>query len=120
MSQSREDYIKFIHECGNGDFVSNKEIAEGLAVSRPSVSEMLVKLAGEDLVVYKPYQGVKLTPTGTMQALDLIRKHEIWEYFLQKMLHYERNEVHAIAELLEHSTDMELANRLAQLIKFPE
>ena len=53
-SQSQEDYLKFIHEAGHGQYVSNKEIATGLNVAPPSVSEMITKLAQEGLVAYKP------------------------------------------------------------------
>ena len=57
-SQSQEDYLKFIHEAGHGQYVSNKEIATGLNVAPPSVSEMITKLAQEGLVAYKPYMEV--------------------------------------------------------------
>ena len=57
-SQSQEDYLKFIHEAGHGQYVSNKEIVTGLNVAPPSVSEMITKLAQEGLVAYKPYMEV--------------------------------------------------------------
>lgn len=120
MSQSREDYIKFIFEHGDSQLVSNKMIAKGLGVSAPSVSEMIVKLAAEDLVMYQPYQGAELTPTGIEMAQNLIRKHEIWEYFLEKELGYAKEAVHDLAEILEHATPNELADRLAKYIQYPE
>lgn len=120
MSQSREDYVKFIYENGASQLVSNKMIAKGLQVSAPSVSEMIVKLAAEGLLEYQPYQGAELTPKGIEMARNLIRKHEIWEYFLEKELGYTIEEVHDLAEVLEHSTPNELANRLAKYIQYPE
>lgn len=120
MSQSREDYIKYIFENGQNDLVSNKNIANGLSVSAPSVSEMIGKLAQEGLVKYEPYQGASLTEKGITMARELIRKHEIWEYFLEKELGYSKEEVHEIAEVLEHSTPTELANRLANYIDYPD
>lgn len=120
MSQSREDYVKFIYEYGNGEAVTNKAIAHGLGVSPPSVSEMIHKLANENLVSYRPYHGGTLTDEGKQMAQELIRKHEIWEYFLEHQLHYSKQEVHDLAELLEHTTPLDLANRLADYIDYPE
>lgn len=120
VSQSREDYIKFIYEASKGDLVSNKEIASGLCVAPPSVSEMIHKLATEGLVEYHPYQGGRLTEEGTKMAQELIRKHEIWEYFLEHKLHYTSQEVHELAEILEHATPTDLANRLARYIDYPD
>ena len=120
MSQSREDYVKFIYEHGEGLAVSNKTIAQGLNVAPPSVSEMIHKLAKEGLVDYRPYHGGSLTPTGVQMAEDLIRKHEIWEYFLEHKLNYTKDEVHELAEILEHSTPLDLADRLATFIEYPD
>ncbi|MGX7099689.1 metal-dependent transcriptional regulator [Globicatella sanguinis] len=120
MSQSREDYVKFIYENGSSQLVSNKMIAKGLKVSAPSVSEMIVKLAAEGLLEYQPYQGAELTSKGIEMARNLIRKHEIWEYFLERELGYTKEEVHDLAEVLEHSTPNELADRLAKYIQYPE
>ena len=119
-SQSQEDDLKFIHEAGHGQYVSNKEIATGLNVAPPSVSEMITKLAQEGLVAYKPYSGAMLTPQGQKLAIELVRKHEIWEYFLEHKLGYTKTEVHELAELLEHATSTDLANRLAAYIQYPE
>ncbi|MDO4431690.1 MAG: metal-dependent transcriptional regulator [Aerococcaceae bacterium] len=120
MSQSREDYIKFIYEASGGESVPNKTIATGLGIAPPSVSEMVSKLADEQLVEYRPYHGVSLTKRGIKMAQELIRKHEIWEYFLEHELGYTKDEVHILAEVLEHATPTELANRLASYIDFPE
>ncbi|EFR30547.1 metal-dependent transcriptional regulator [Eremococcus coleocola] len=121
MSQSREDYIKYIYEHSQNDqLVSNKMIAQGLKISAPSVSEMIAKLAAENLVAYTPYQGMELTDSGRQMAQDLIRKHEIWEYFLAKELNYNQVEVHELAEVLEHATPDDLADRLAVYINYPE
>ncbi|MGO4936958.1 metal-dependent transcriptional regulator [Fundicoccus sp. Sow4_H7] len=120
MSQSREDYIKFIYENGKGEYVSNKSIAVGLGIAPPSVSEMISKLSAEHLVDYRPYHGATLTTAGEKMAVDLIRKHEIWEYFLETKLNYTKEEVHQLAEILEHVTPIDLANRLANYINYPE
>lgn len=120
MSQSKEDYVKFIFETGQGSTVSNKEIAKGLNIAPPSVSEMITKLSAEGFVEYKPYHGGRLTPLGVELARKIIRKHEIWEFFLQQKLHYNKEEVHNLAEVLEHVTPDDLADRLAKYINYPE
>ena len=61
-----------------------------------------------------------LTPQGQKLAIELVRKHEIWEYFLEHKLGYTKTEVHELAELLEHATSTDLANRLAAYIQYPE
>lgn len=120
MSESREDYIKFIHENSDGQFVSNKMIAQGLEVAPPSVSEMIYKLAGDGLVEYEPYRGCLLTDRGKQMAVDLVRKHLIWEYFLEHSLGYTKEEVHELAEGLEHVTPTHLADRLSKYINYVE
>ncbi len=111
--------MKFIFEHAQGQSVSNKMIAQGLQVAPPSVSEMIHKLAQEGLVTYRPYYGAVLTVSGEAMAKELIRKHEIWEHFLEHKLHYTKEEVHDLAEILEHSTPLDLADRLAEFIEYP-
>lgn len=120
MSQSREDYVKFMYEHGGDESITNKTIAEGLDVSPASVSEMINKLAKEGLVVNKRYRGSALTSQGNQMAQEMVRKHEIWEYFLQNRLGYTQEEVHEFAEVLEHATPKDLADRLALYIEYPE
>lgn len=121
MSPNREDYLKIIFELG-GDTkkVSNKQILGGLNVSAASVSEMISKLVDEHYVIHTPYQGVQLTKKGIKAAALLIRKHRLWEVFLVKELHYAFNTVHPEAEVLEHVTTAELAQRLDAFLGFPK
>lgn len=120
MSQSREDYVKFMFEHGGEKAITNKMIADGLNVSPASVSEMMQKLAREGLVKTQRYRGSELTDSGYQMAQELVRIHEIWEYFLEQKLGYSKEEVHNFAEVLEHATPIELADRLARFIEFPE
>lgn len=120
MSQSREDYVKFMFEHGGEEAITNKMIADGLNVSPASVSEMMQKLAREGLVKTQRYRGSELTESGYQMAQELVRIHEIWEYFLEQKLGYSKEEVHNFAEVLEHATPIELADRLARFIEFPE
>lgn len=121
MSQSQDDYLKFVYEnLPQEGYVSNKMLAQGLDIAPASVSEMVKRLDEAGLLLYQPYYGVQLTPKGLERAQALVRKHEIWEYFLESKLGYEKEEVHDLAEVLEHWTTPELAERLAKYIDFPE
>lgn len=121
MTPNREDYLKLILELGGNQIkISNKQIVAGLGVSAASVSEMISKLEKEDLVKHTPYQGVQLTHAGAQKASDLMRRHRLWEVFLVEHLHYSWNDVHDDAEVLEHVTSDELANKLEAYLGFPE
>lgn len=121
ISPSREDYLKIIFELG-GDTkkVSNKQILAELSVSAASVSEMITKLVEEEFVTHTPYQGIQLTPKGTKAAALLVRNHRLWEVFLVDKLDYTFATVHPEAEVLEHVTTQELANRLSSFLGTPK
>lgn len=120
MTPNKEDYLKLIFELGGYDKkINNKSIVAGLNVSAASVSEMITKLEKEGFVKHSPYQGVQLTETGLKHASMLVRKHRLWEVFLVEHLNYSWNEVHVEAEVLEHVTSDELANRLDTYLDSP-
>ncbi|WP_020006716.1 metal-dependent transcriptional regulator [Salinicoccus albus] len=121
MSPTKEDYLKILFELGGRtEQVPNKEIANRLGISPPTVTEMMNSLVKAGWVVYTPYKGSKLTPKGTEYAKKLIRKHRLWEVFLVKHLGFDINKVHPEAELLEHSTSTVLADKLETYLNFPE
>ena len=121
MTPNKEDYLKIIFELGGTEHkVTNKQIMNGLQISAPSVSEMLTKLLKEDYIVHVPYKGVQLTKKGEQKASILIRKHRLWEVFLVEKLEFPWNEVHEEAEVLEHVTSRELANRLDKFLDYPK
>ncbi|MGX7059432.1 metal-dependent transcriptional regulator [Vagococcus humatus] len=121
MTPNKEDYLKIIFELGGYDQkVPNKAIVASLNVSAASVSEMISKLEKDGFVSHSPYQGVQLTANGLNKASALIRKHRLWEVFLVNKLGYKWHEVHAEAEVLEHVTSEELANRLEVFLNFPK
>ena len=120
MTPNREDYLKLILELGGDQsIVNNKQIVSGLGVSAASVSEMITKLVGEDLVTHTPYQGVQLTEKGLAKASSLIRRHRLWEVFLVEHLNFSWNEVHDDAEVLEHVTSKKLADNLEVFLNHP-
>lgn len=121
FSQSEENYLKAIYslEREHGDAVSTNYIAEMLETKASSVTDMIKKLATKELVNYEKYKGVTLTETGIKIALSIIRKHRLWETFLVEKLNFSWDEVHEIAEQLEHIQSQELVNRLDKFLEFP-
>ena len=117
-----EDYLKAIYQLSRreNDSVSTNSIANKLNTKASSVTDMLKKLAGKDLIHYKKYQGVTMTEQGRLTAVQIIRKHRLWEVFLVKKLNFKWDEVHEIAEELEHIDSEELVNRLEQFLDYPK
>lgn len=121
MTPNKEDYLKIIFELGGTEHkVTNKQIMNSLQVSAPSVSEMMTKLLKEDYIVHIPYKGVQLTEKGERKASVLVRKHRLWEVFLVEKLAFPWNEVHEEAEVLEHVTSRELADKLEKFLDYPK
>lgn len=121
MTHSEENYLKIIYHLSlkSDSEVSTNAIA-GVMESKPSsVTDMVQKLAEKDLVSYKKYQGVSLTEQGRNAAVNIIRKHRLWEVFLVEKLHFSWDEVHDIAEQLEHIKSEQLINRLDEFLDFP-
>ncbi|MBS1504872.1 MAG: metal-dependent transcriptional regulator, partial [Bacteroidetes bacterium] len=114
-------YLKAIyHGAANGGSASTNEIAAALNTKAASVTDMLKKLAEKKLINYTKYQGVTLTPAGQKIALSIIRKHRLWEYFLVEKLNFKWDEVHDVAEELEHISSKELVDRLDDFMGNPK
>ena len=121
MTFSEENYLKTIYHL---NFISNAEIstnaiAEKMETKASSVTDMLKKLAEKDLVNYKKYQGVSLTEQGKIAAKMIVRKHRLWEVFLVDTLNFSWDEVHDIAEQLEHIKSEKLINKLDDFLGNP-
>lgn len=122
MTHSEENYLKAIFHLGglDGAAISTNAIAEQMDTKPSSVTDMVKKLSEKGLVNYKKYQGVSLTAPGRTTALAVIRKHRLWEVFLVEKLDFSWDEVHEVAEQLEHIKSEELIDRLDQLLEFPK
>jgi len=122
INHTEENYLKAIFSLtGNTEKgVSTNSIARSLDTKASSVTDMMKKLSEKGLVVYKKYYGVSLTPDGQKIALATIRKHRLWEVFLVDKLHFNWDEVHEIAEQLEHIQSPELTNRLDDFLENPK
>ena len=121
MTFSEENYLKAIYHLTNqtNSEVSTNAIAEMMETKASSVTDMLKKLAEKDLVIYKKYQGVSLTENGKLSAKMIVRKHRLWEVFLVEKLDFAWDEVHEIAEQLEHIKSEELINKLDDFLGNP-
>ena len=121
MTHSAENYLKTIYHLSQAspDGVSTNAIAAMLDTKASSVTDMIKKLAERDLILYQKYQGVVLTEGGKMAAKMIVRKHRLWEVFLVEILDFSWDEVHEIAEELEHIKSEQLINKLDAFLGFP-
>ena len=121
FSTSEENYLKTIfHLQTKDDNVTTNELAEKLHTKPASITDMMKKLKTRKLVNYQPYQGFRLTPEGKKVALSIIRRHRLWEYFLAEKLKFNWDEVHEVAEQLEHVSDKKLIDKLDEYLAFPK
>lgn len=119
-SASEENYIKSIYHLQHTDsLVTTNELASELKTKAASVTDMLKKLTTKKLLHYQPYQGFTLSDEGKKVALDIVRKHRLWEYFLVNKLEFGWDEVHEIAEELEHINNPVLIKKLDAFLSFP-
>ncbi|MEM7656035.1 MAG: metal-dependent transcriptional regulator [Bacteroidota bacterium] len=120
-TETEENYLKCIWRNSNGeDLVSTNTIAYDLGTSAASVSDMIKKLHDKELIHYKKRKGVRLTESGTKVALKILRKHRLWEVFLVEKLQFSWDNVHDIAEQLEHINSPELIRQLDVFLGFPK
>ena len=121
MTISEENYIKVIYHISlvSPKGVATNAIAGMLDTKASSVTDMLKKLAEKDFVSYQKYQGVTLTEKGSHAAKMIVRKHRLWEVFLVEKLNFSWDEVHEIAEELEHIKSEVLINKLDEFLGFP-
>lgn len=121
QSYTEENYLKIIYHLAEKTInVQTNAIAEQMQTKPASVTDMIKKLADKGLVDYVKYQGVTLTETGKNTAIDIVRKHRLWEVFLVDKLNFKWDEVHDVAEELEHIRSTELIERLDEFLGFPK
>ena len=122
LSFAEENYLKAIYHLSQDGTreVSTNEIAEVLETKPASVSDMIKKLAAKEVIHYKKYQGVNISDAGKHLALRVIRKHRLWEVFLVEKLKFNWDEVHEVAEQLEHIQSPLLIQRLDEFLGHPK
>jgi DtxR family transcriptional regulator, Mn-dependent transcriptional regulator len=118
---SEENYLKAIyHLQETTGTVSTNALAAKLCTKPSSVTDMMKKLSAKELLLYKPYYGFSLTNEGRKIALNVIRRHRLWEYFLAEKLDFGWDEVHQVAEELEHISNKKLVEKLDAYLGFPQ
>jgi len=118
---SEENYLKAIYhlEIDSDKVISTNSIAKKLETKASSVTDMIQKLSEKEVVVYKKYQGVTLTDFGRKTAANIVRKHRLWEVFLVEKLNFSWDEVHDVAEQLEHIKSPKLIDQIDAFLGFP-
>ena len=123
LSYTEENYLKSLlkltFESGTDEAGTN-ELATLLDVKPASVSDMLKKLKEKELVDYEKYGKISLTKEGRKKAIDVLRSHRLWETFLYEKLEFSWDEVHEVAEQLEHIQSTKLIDKLDKFLDFPE
>ena len=121
MTSSEENYIKVIYHLSHVSpkGANTNAIAGKLETKASSVTDMIKKLTEKGLLIYQKYQGVNLTEHGLLTAKLIVRKHRLWEVFLVEKLQFSWDEVHEIAEELEHIKSEKLINKLDAYLGFP-
>lgn len=119
---TEENYLKAIFKLSQNALqkVTPTAIAEEIEVNAASVIDMLKKLKEKDFITYDKKKGAHLTADGSQLALSIVRKHRLWEVFLCEKLKYSWDEVHQMAEQLEHIQNDDLADRLDKFLEFPQ
>ena len=123
LTFTEENYLKAIYSIQDSNktgAVSVNEIAERMQTRPATVTDMLRKLSEKALIHYEKYKKVQLTKTGTAQALQIVRKHRLWETFLHNKLNFSWHEVHEVAEQLEHIHSQMLIDRLDEYLNYPQ
>ncbi|MCX6311737.1 MAG: metal-dependent transcriptional regulator [Bacteroidetes bacterium] len=122
QTHSEENYLKAIWKLveHSGENVNTNAIAALVHTRAASVTDMMKKLSDKKLISYQPYKGVSLTAKGERVAIEVVRKHRLWEVFLVEQLGYKWDEVHDIAEQLEHIRSSTLTEKLDKFLGFPK
>tara|TARA_B100000767_G_scaffold86889_1_gene83514 strand:- start:516 stop:1169 length:654 start_codon:yes stop_codon:yes gene_type:complete len=122
MTLAEENYLKTIFHLERKlkSEVSTNALAERMQTRASSVTDMMQKLADKKMLVYKKYKGVQLTEKGKKAAAYVVRKHRLWEVFLVDKLNFHWDEVHDIAEQMEHINSVELIKRLDAFLGHPD
>lgn len=123
LSYTEENYLKALLKItldSGMDEVGTNELAMGLSIKPATANDMLKKLKEKELVDYEKYGKITLTGEGKKIAIDVIRKHRLWETFLYEKLEFSWDEVHEVAEQLEHIRSQKLIDKLDKLLDYPE
>ncbi|MBU2926890.1 metal-dependent transcriptional regulator [Winogradskyella psychrotolerans] len=121
MTLAEENYLKAIYHLEQQfpKGVSTNALAEEMKTKASSATDMVKKLAEKDMLTHIPYQGATLSEAGRGYAVKVIRRHRLWEVFLVEKLNFSWDEVHEVAEHLEHINSDKLIDELDAFLEFP-
>ena len=121
-SFTEENYLKAIYKLQEqtAERVNNSDLAKALAIHSATVTDMLKKMSQKKLILYEKSKGFKLTEKGRKIAVNILRKHRLWEVFLVNNLGFRWDEVHEMAEELEHIKSEDLIRRLDNFLGHPK
>ena len=121
LSFTEENYLKAIYHLSNGGQVAvlTNELAEAMSTKPASVTDMIKKLSLKKVITYEKYYGVSITKQGKTEALSIVRKHRLWETFLVQKLNFNWDQVHEVAEQLEHIQSSLLIEKLDEFLGYP-
>lgn len=121
ITLTEENYLKAIYHLGKqgSETVNTNAVADAMNTKASSATDMIKKLAEKNYANYKKYQGVSLTEDGIRVAVNIIRKHRLWEVFLVEKLNFSWDQVHDVAEQLEHIKSQKLIDELDIFLGFP-
>jgi DtxR family Mn-dependent transcriptional regulator len=122
LTVAEENYLKAIYHLSDEGkkSVSTNDIAGEIQTKPASVSDMLRRLSEKHVIEYRKYYGLQITESGKQLALQTIRKHRLWEVFLVDKLQFAWDEVHEVAEQLEHIQSPLLIQRLDAFLNYPK
>lgn len=123
LSNTEENYLKTILKItlfNDNEQVGTNELAKNLNLKPATVNDMLKKLKEKNFVEYEKYGKINLTHEGKIKATYIIRKHRLWETFLYEKLDFSWDEVHEVAEQLEHIQSSKLIDKLDKYLNFPQ
>jgi len=122
LSLTEENYLKAIYHLSEGGSKSvlTNELAEAMRTKAASATDMIKKLAAKEFISYEKYYGVNVSTRGKSEALMVIRKHRLWETFLVEKLGFSWDEVHEVAEQLEHINSPRLIEKLDEFLGYPK
>jgi DtxR family Mn-dependent transcriptional regulator len=122
LSLTEENYLKAIYHLSDGGAKSvlTNELADAMSTKAASATDMIKKLSAKEFISYEKYYGVNVTSKGKAEALMVIRKHRLWETFLVEKLGFTWDEVHEVAEQLEHINSTRLIEKLDEFLGYPK
>lgn len=120
LSYTEENYLKAMFNLsGKSGEVTVNDLSKSLDIKMPTVTSMVQKLAGKNLVNYQPYKPLTLTEEGERMALSIIRKHRLTEMFLVEVMGFGWEEVHEVAEQIEHIHSPKFFEKMDEMLNYP-